>query len=70
MPQSAISNRVIATSPLSVQVNVIAVPRRGCLSKPVEVDVYDRVWEHMTSKAHDPQATRLAINTLLEGLPQ
>ena len=40
------------------------------LTKPVEVSVYDLIWADLLTKAHDPQATRLAITTALEGLPQ
>ena len=37
-------------------------------TKDIEVQAYDRAWQDMASKAENPQATRLAITKLLDGL--
>ncbi len=37
-------------------------------TKDIEVQAYDRAWQDMASKAENPEATRLAITKLLNGL--
>ena len=38
------------------------------LTKPGEVEVYDRIWENLADSALDPEGSRRLITTLLEGL--
>lgn len=40
------------------------------LTKPAEVSVYDLIWADLITHSHDPQATRQAIITALEGQPK
>ena len=38
------------------------------LTKPGEVEVYDRIWENLADSALDPEGSRRLITALLEGL--
>jgi hypothetical protein len=38
------------------------------LTKPAEVEIYDRIWEALDAQALDPEDSRHLITTMLEGL--